>query len=51
MSALTEDVHTCSVTSWRRFYRLPVMWLLDKLNGTGIGIRCRTCGAEVKWWI
>jgi hypothetical protein len=41
--------HVCTVTGWRRFYRLPVLWLLHLVTGT-TGFRCKTCGAEVRWW-
>lgn len=50
--AVEDEWHArdeCTVSSWRRWYRWPVLWLLHFVTGTP-GFRCRTCHAEVRWW-
>ena len=39
--------HTCTITSWHRFYRLPILRLIDLLfyGRTSVTYRCMRCGA------
>lgn len=38
----------CTVSSWRAWYRLPILWLLHWVTDEK-GFQCSTCKRQV-WW-